>query len=149
MGKEDGPVVWRAPMATKMIQQFIGNVEWGPLDYLLIDLPPGTGDVQLTLSQQAALTGAIIVSTPQDVALGIAKKGLRMFQQVKVPILGIVENMSGYICNHCGEQSDIFEQGGAEKMAKELDVPLLAKIPLTADIMKKWRFWRANIGKQY
>ena len=136
MANDESPVVWRAPMAIKMIHRFIGNVEWGSLDYLLIDLPPGTGDVQLTLAQQAALTGAIIVSTPQDVALDIAKKGLRMFQKVKVPILGIVENMSGYICNHCGEQSDIFEQGGAEKMAKELGVPLLGKIPLIADIMK-------------
>src|SRR5205823_4239335 len=92
----DGPVVWRAPMAMKAIHQFLGNVQWGKLDYLLIDLPPGTGDVQLTLAQQARLAGAVIVTTPQEVALGIAKKGLEMFRQLNIPILGIIENMSGF-----------------------------------------------------
>lgn len=122
----ESPVIWRAPMAMKVVEQFIAKVEWGELDYLLVDLPPGTGDVQLTLAQQAALTGAVIVSTPQNVALEIAKKGLKMFQKVKVPILGVVENMSG----------EIFGDGGAEKMAKALKVPFLGKIPLDATILK-------------
>ena len=109
---DDTPVIWRAPMAMKMIQQFINSVMWGELDYLLIDLPPGTGDVQLTLAQQASLTGAVIVTTPQQVALGIAKKGLKMFEQVKVPIVGIIENMSGFTCSHCGELTEVFKGGG-------------------------------------
>ncbi len=132
---DGSPVVWRAPIATKMIQQFIGNVIWGELDYLLIDLPPGTGDVQLTLAQQAQLTGAIIVTTPQEVALGVARKGLKMFQQVNVPILGIIENMSGFICGHCGKETDIFGAGGGKKMADEQGVPFLGAIPLDQSIM--------------
>ena len=123
------PVVWRAPMAMKMISQFL-NVNWGELDYLFIDLPPGTGDVQITLSQQAHLTGAVIVSTPQQVALEITQKGLSMFQQVKVPIIGIVENMSGYSCPHCNEVSHVFKTGGGEEMANKLKVPFLGRIPL-------------------
>jgi ATP-binding protein involved in chromosome partitioning len=132
---DGSPVVWRAPIAMKMIQQFIGNVLWGELDYLLIDLPPGTGDVQLTLAQQAQLTGAIIVTTPQEVALGVARKGLKMFQQVNVPILGIIENMSGFICGHCGKETDIFGAGGGKKMADEQEVPFLGSIPLDQSIM--------------
>lgn len=132
---ENAPVVWRAPMAMKMIHQFLANVQWGQLDYLLIDLPPGTGDVQLTLAQQASLTGAVIVSTPQDVALSVAKKGLLMFQQVKVPILGIVENMSGFQCQHCGKETAVFKQAGAEQMASISGVPFLGRIPLDPEIM--------------
>ncbi len=132
---DDSPVVWRAPMAMKIIQQFIDNVDWGELDYLLIDLPPGTGDVQLTLAQQACLTGAVIVTTPQDVALGVARKGLKMFQQVNVPILGVVENMSGFICKHCGKTSEIFRVGGGRKMALEFGVPFLGAIPLDPEIV--------------
>ncbi len=132
----DGPVVWRAPMATKMIQQFIGGVMWGELDYLLIDLPPGTGDVQLTLAQQASLSGAVIVTTPQDVALGVARKGVRMFNQVNVPIIGVIENMSGFVCKHCGEMTPVFKQGGGKKMAQEFDVPFLGALPLDPDIMR-------------
>jgi ATP-binding protein involved in chromosome partitioning len=132
---EDGPVVWRAPMATKMIHQFLGGVNWGALDYLLIDLPPGTGDVQLTLAQQASLHGAVIVTTPQDVALGIAKKGMKMFQQVNVPILGIVENMSGFTCSHCGKATAIFKEGGGERMAKEAGVAFLGSVPIDPEIM--------------
>jgi ATP-binding protein involved in chromosome partitioning len=132
---DDAPVIWRAPIATKMIMQFIGAVEWGELDYLLIDLPPGTGDVQLTLAQQAALTGAVIVTTPQDVALGVAKKGLRMFNQVNVPVLGIIENMSGFTCAHCGEVTPIFKEGGGKQMAEDLQVPYLSAIPLDTTIM--------------
>jgi ATP-binding protein involved in chromosome partitioning len=131
----DGPVVWRAPMATKMIQQFLGGVKWGELDYLLIDLPPGTGDVQLTLAQQARLSGAIIVTTPQQVAVGIAKKGLRMFQNLNVPILGIVENMSSFHCEHCGNDTAIFKTGGGMSLAQELDLPFLGAIPLDPTLM--------------
>jgi ATP-binding protein involved in chromosome partitioning len=130
-----GPVIWRAPIAMKMIQQFIANVIWGELDYLLIDLPPGTGDVQLTLAQQAQLTGAIIVTTPQEIALGVARKGLKMFEQVNVPILGIIENMSGFICQHCGKETEIFGSGGGKRMADEMQVPYLGSIPLDPAIM--------------
>ncbi len=132
---DETPVIWRAPIAMKMIQQFIGSVTWGELDYLLIDLPPGTGDVQLTLAQQASLTGAIIVTTPQQVALGVAHKGLRMFQQVNVPIVGIIENMSGYTCEHCGKETAIFKEGGGKEMAEKLHVPYLGAIPLDTSIM--------------
>lgn len=132
---EDTPVIWRAPIAMKMIMQFIGAVEWGERDFLLIDLPPGTGDVQLTLAQQAALTGAVIVTTPQDVALGVAKKGLRMFEQVNVPVLGIIENMSGFTCKHCGKTTAIFKEGGGRAMAERLGVPFLSAIPLDPEIM--------------
>jgi ATP-binding protein involved in chromosome partitioning len=132
---DNSPVVWRAPMAMKMIQQFIANVLWGDLDYLLIDLPPGTGDVQLTLAQQAQLTGAVIVTTPQDVALTVARKGLKMFEQVNVPIIGIIENMSGFICQHCGQETAIFGSGGGAKMAEETEVHFLGSIPLDPQIM--------------
>ena len=131
---KDTPVIWRGPMATKLIQQFLGQVDWGELDYLLIDLPPGTGDVQLTLTQSAPLTGAVIVTTPQDVAVGVTMRGLRMFEQVQVPILGVVENMSGFICSHCGERTDIFSQGGGRKAAEDLGVPFLGEIPLDAAV---------------
>jgi len=133
---DDSPVIWRAPMAMKAIQQFLHQVDWGELDVLLLDLPPGTGDVQLTLAQQAPLSGAIIVSTPQDVALGIAKKGLHMFEQVNVPILGIVENMSGYTCEHCNQLTRLFKSGGAEKMAEELGASFLGRIPLDSDVLE-------------
>jgi ATP-binding protein involved in chromosome partitioning len=132
---EDTPVIWRAPMAMKMIMQFINSVVWGELDYLLIDLPPGTGDVQLTLAQQASLTGAVIVTTPQQVALGIAKKGLKMFEQVKVPIVGIIENMSGFTCSHCGEVTDVFKEGGGSQLAEALNLPFLGALPLDKEIM--------------
>lgn len=131
----DGPVIWRAPMAMKIIHQFISNVDWGKLDYLLIDLPPGTGDVQLTLAQQASLTGAVIVTTPQQVALGVASKGLKMFEQVNVPIIGVIENMSGFACKHCGKTTDIFKTGGGEALAKHSGVPFLGAIPLDPEIM--------------
>lgn len=132
----EGPVVWRAPMAMKIIHQFLGNVLWGELDCLLIDLPPGTGDVQLTLAQQASLTGAIIVTTPQEIALGVARKGLRMFEQVNVPILGIIENMSAFVCKHCGKETAIFGEGGGRTMAGTFNVPFLGSIPLDPEIMK-------------
>ena len=132
----EGPVVWRAPLAMKIIHQFLGNVLWGELDCLLIDLPPGTGDVQLTLAQQASLTGAIIVTTPQEIALGVARKGLKMFEQVNVPILGVIENMSAFVCKHCGKETAIFGEGGGKSMAGAFNVPFLGSIPLDPEIMK-------------
>jgi ATP-binding protein involved in chromosome partitioning len=132
----EGPVVWRAPIAMKIIHQFLGNVLWGELDCLLIDLPPGTGDVQLTLAQQASLTGAIIVTTPQEIALGVARKGLMMFEQVNVPILGVIENMGAFVCKHCGKETAIFGEGGGRMMATKFDVPFLGSIPLDPEIMK-------------
>jgi ATP-binding protein involved in chromosome partitioning len=124
------PVIWRGPMATKLIQQFLQQVDWGDLDYLLIDLPPGTGDVQLTLVQSAPLTGAVVVTTPQDVAVGITIRGLKMFEQVRVPILGMVENMSYFLCPHCHERTEVFRHGGGERAAAELGVPFLGSVPL-------------------
>ncbi len=135
LADDNTPVVWRAPMAMKMIHQFLANVTWGELDYLLVDLPPGTGDVQLTLAQQAQLSGAVIVTTPQDVALNVARKGLRMFEQVNVPIIGIVENMSGFVCGHCNKETAIFDQGGGKRMAEEIGVPFLGSLPLDPAIM--------------
>ena len=127
---EETPVVWRGPMVHGAIQQFFRDVEWGDLDYLLIDLPPGTGDVQLTLSQLVPLTGAITVTTPQEVALHDVRKGIMMFQKVNVPILGVIENMSYYLCSHCGERSEIFSFGGGERAAEKFDVPFLGRIPI-------------------
>ncbi len=132
---EDQPVIWRGPMASKMVQQFLENVLWGELDYLLIDLPPGSGDVQITLAQQASLTGAIIVTTPQQVALGVANKGLQMFRHVNVPILGIIENMSGFTCPHCGKNTPIFKEGGGEKLAATIGVGFLGGIPIDPELM--------------
>ena len=126
----DTPVIWRGPMATKMVQQFLSQVLWGELDFLIIDLPPGTGDVQLTLTQSAPLVGAVIVTTPQDVAVGVTLRGLRMFEQVQVPILGIVENMSTFACPHCGKTTEVFRHGGGKKAAEDLGVPFLGEIPL-------------------
>ncbi len=129
--ERDRAIIWRGPMVTKLIVEFIRNVEWGDLDYLVLDLPPGTGDVQLTLSQQLAMTGGVIVTTPQDVALADVKRGVRMFQQVNVPVLGVVENMSGHVCKKCGHETDVFGRGGGERMARELDIPYLGAIALT------------------
>jgi len=117
-------------MASKLVQQFLTAVEWGDLDYLLIDLPPGTGDIQLTLVQSAPLSGAVIVTTPQDVALKVAKRGIRMFMETNVPVLGVIENMSGYACPHCGKTSHIFPQGGVRSACSELDVPFLGSVPI-------------------
>jgi ATP-binding protein involved in chromosome partitioning len=126
------PTVWRGPMVAGAIQQFLRDVEWGTLDYLLIDLPPGTGDAQLTLAQSLPLAGAVIVMTPQDVAAQIASKAAAMFRQLKVPILGILENMSGFLCPHCGTRAAIFKQGGGRRASELLGVPLLGEIPLDA-----------------
>ncbi len=127
---DGAPVIWRGPMVSGAIQQFLQEVEWGALDYLLIDLPPGTGDAQLTLAQSLPLAGAVIVMTPQDLAMHIASKALAMFRQLQVPILGIIENMSGFVCPHCGTPSAIFGQGGARRASERLGVPLLGEIPL-------------------
>jgi len=127
-------VIWRGPMLHKMIQEFLGRVEWGELDYLVIDLPPGTGDVQLSLCQTIPLTGAVIVSTPQDMALEVASKAILMFRKLNVPILGIVENMSYYMCSHCGQRDDIFGHGGAREASARADMPFLGEIPLASAI---------------
>ena len=123
-------VIWRGPMASGAVKQFMSDVHWGELDYLIFDLPPGTGDIQLTLVQTIPLTGAVIVTTPQDVALADAKKGLVMFNKVNVPVLGIVENMSYFICSHCGQRENIFDSGGGKRTAEELNVPFLGEIPI-------------------
>ena len=127
-------VIWRGPMLHKMIQEFLGRVEWGELDYLVIDLPPGTGDVQLSLCQTIPLTGAVIVSTPQDLALEVASKAILMFRKLKAPILGIIENMSYYHCSHCGQRDDIFGHGGAREASEKTEIPFLGEIPLDAHI---------------
>jgi ATP-binding protein involved in chromosome partitioning len=128
--KEDEPVIWRGPMLHGAIRQFLGDVDWGRLDYLFIDMPPGTGDVQLTLSQIIPLTGAVLVTTPQDVALSDVRKAAAMFTKVRVPILGVVENMSFFECPHCGERSEIFSHGGAARFAGAIGAPCLGEIPL-------------------
>lgn len=130
----DQPVVWRGPRVMGATQQLLRDVAWGPLDVLIVDMPPGTGDVQLTMVQQAPLTGAVIVSTPQDLALIDARKGLAMFEKVNVPILGIVENMTSFLCPHCGGESHIFGHGGAEETANRLGCPFLGGIPLEMDV---------------
>jgi len=129
--ERDKPVIWRGPMVTKLVNEFLHNVEWGPLDFLVLDLPPGTGDVQLTLSQQLAMSGGVIVTTPQDVALADVRRGVRMFKQVNVPVLGVVENMSGWTCSSCGHEEDLFGRRGGEAMAAELGIPFLGAIPLS------------------
>ncbi len=131
----DTPVIWRGPMVVKAVEQMLGDVEWGPLDYLVVDLPPGTGDAQLTLSQKVPLSGVVIVSTPQDIALIDARKGLAMFKKVNVPVIGIVENMSTFVCPHCGEPTDVFKRGGAERTAKHLGCAFLGRIPLDPAIV--------------
>ncbi len=128
------PVIWRGPMIAKALNQFLRDVAWGDLDYLLIDLPPGTGDAQLTLSQSLALSGVVIVMTPQDVAMTIASKVLIMFRQMKVPILGIVENMSTFLCPACGGESQIFSHGGGRKASERLETPFLGEIPLDTEL---------------
>jgi len=126
----DMPMVWRGPMVHGALTQFLEQVEWGNLDYVIVDMPPGTGDAQLTLTQRAGLAGAVIVTTPQQVSLIDARKGLKMFEQVKVPVLGIVENMSYFVCDGCDKQHDIFRRGGGRATAQELGVPFLGEVPL-------------------
>jgi ATP-binding protein involved in chromosome partitioning len=130
----DRPVIWRGPMLHNVIQQFIRNVEWGELDYLIIDLPPGTGDVQLSLIQTTPLTGAIVVTTPSDVSLEDARKAVHMFRQVRVEILGMIENMSYLICPHCDKRVDVFSTGGGKRTAEEMEVHFLGELPLDPEV---------------
>jgi ATP-binding protein involved in chromosome partitioning len=132
--EEEQAVVWRGPMLVKMIDEFIANVEWGELDYMIVDLPPGTGDIQLSLCQKIALTGAVVVSTPQDVALKVAQKAISLFNSLKTPVLGLVENMSYYVCPHCNEKDYIFGNGGTKKAAARLELPFLGELPLSKKI---------------
>jgi ATP-binding protein involved in chromosome partitioning len=127
-------VIWRGPMASGAVKQFMSDVDWGDLDYLVFDLPPGTGDIVLTLVQTIPLTGAVIVTTPQDVALADVRKGLMMFTKVNVPLLGIIENMSFFLCSHCGQRENIFDNGGGKRTAEELSVPFLGEIPIDTNI---------------
>ena len=133
---DDTPVIWRGPMVMRAIEQLLADVEWGPLDYLIVDLPPGTGDAQLTISQKVPLSGAVIVTTPQDISLIDARKGLAMFQKVNVPVVGIIENMSTFVCPHCGETTDIFKRGGGERTSEVLGCTFLGAIPLDPEIVE-------------
>jgi len=126
----DQPMVWRGPMVTQALQQLLGQTNWKDLDYLVVDMPPGTGDIALTLAQQVPVTGAVVVTTPQDIALIDAKKGLKMFEKVGVPILGLVENMAVHVCSNCGHAEHIFGSGGAQKMAQQYGVEVLGSLPL-------------------
>lgn len=131
---KDEAAIWRGPMAAKALAQLLNETEWPELDYLVIDMPPGTGDIQLTLAQQVPVSGAVIVTTPQDLALADARKGAAMFSKVDVPVVGLVENMSYHICSHCGEKEHIFGSGGAEKMSQEYGLDLLAQVPLHINV---------------
>ena len=133
----DTPMVWRGPMVTQALEQLLKDTRWRELDYLVVDLPPGTGDIQLTLAQKVPVTGAVIVTTPQDIALIDARKGLKMFEKVGIPILGVVENMSYHLCPKCGHESHIFGTGGAERMSKEYGTELLGQMPLDESIQQQ------------
>jgi ATP-binding protein involved in chromosome partitioning len=134
---EDEAVVWRGPMATGALVQLLGETLWDRLDYLIVDMPPGTGDIQLTMAQRVPVSGALIVTTPQDIALQDAIKGLRMFQKVEIPVLGLVENMSIHICSNCGHQDAIFGEGGAERMSETYGLPVLGRLPLDGRIREE------------
>ncbi len=134
---EEQPMVWRGPMVTQALTQLLNDCHWGDLDYLVVDMPPGTGDIQLTLSQRVPISGAVIVTTPQDIALLDARKGLKMFEKVNVPVLGIVENMSTHICSQCGHEEHIFGAGGGARMAQQYNVDLLAELPLDIRIREQ------------
>jgi ATP-binding protein involved in chromosome partitioning len=137
MVEEDTPMIWRGPMVMSALMQMLRDVAWGEVDIMIIDMPPGTGDAQLTLAQQTPLSGAVIVSTPQDLALIDARKGLNMFKRVNVPVLGIVENMSYFMCGKCGERHEIFGHGGARAEAERLGVPFLGEVPLDANLRER------------
>jgi len=134
MVEDDQAMIWRGPMVSGAVMQLLNDVAWGELDYLVIDMPPGTGDIHLTLAQRVPITGAVVVTTPQDIALLDCKKGITMFNKVNVPTLGIVENMSAFVCPHCGETSHIFAEGGADRLAEQQKVEVLAHIPLDIEI---------------
>lgn len=131
---ETTPVIWRGPMLTKLVTEFLRNCDWGDLDVLVIDLPPGTGDVQLTLTQQVSLTGGVVVTTPQDVALADVRRSIAMFRQVQTPVLGVIENMSFHLCPGCGARAELFGHGGGAAMAREFGVPFLGEVPLTGAV---------------
>ena len=133
---DDTPVIWRGPIVGSVVKQFLEDVEWGELDYLIIDMPPGTGDAQLTLSQTAPLTAAVIVTTPSQLALVDAQKGLQMFRKVDVPVLGLIENMSHHVCGKCGHESQPFNQGGTDSLAEKVGVDILTRVPLDHDIQR-------------
>lgn len=136
IGNKESPVIWRGPLKMKAIQQFLEDVEWGELDFLIIDSPPGTGDEPLSIAQLIKdIDGVIVVTTPQEIALLDSRKAVNFAKQLKVPVLGIVENMSGFICPHCGKRTDLFKTGGGEKAAKEMNVPFLGKIPFEPEIV--------------
>ncbi len=134
LADERTPMVWRGPMATGALQQLLGQTDWGRLDYLIVDMPPGTGDIQLTLSQKAPLSGAVIVTTPQDIALLDARKAIEMFAKVEVPVLGIIENMSYFACPGCGQETPVFDTGGGARVAEEYATPMLGALPLAPAI---------------
>jgi ATP-binding protein involved in chromosome partitioning len=134
---EDTPMIWRGPMVTQALQQLLNDTRWDDLDYLVIDLPPGTGDIQLTLAQRVPVSGAVIVTTPQDIATLDARKALQMFAKVEVPVLGIVENMAVHVCSNCGHSEHVFGAGGGERMAAQYDVPLLGALPLDIRIREQ------------
>lgn len=135
--EQDNPMVWRGPMVTSALEQLLRQTNWRDLDYLIVDMPPGTGDIQLTLAQRVPVTGAVIVTTPQDIALLDARKGLKMFEKVGVPILGVVENMSIHICSHCGQAEHIFGAGGGERICEQYGVPFLGSLPLDIGIREQ------------
>jgi ATP-binding protein involved in chromosome partitioning len=132
----DRPLIWRGPMLHQMIRQFIQQVDWGKLDYLVVDLPPGTGDVVISLVQTVPITGAVVVTTPSDVSLQDGRKAIEMFRQVKVEVLGLIENMSTFHCPHCGKEVDVFSTGGGERMAKQFGIPLLGQVELDPNVRK-------------
>jgi ATP-binding protein involved in chromosome partitioning len=133
----DTPMVWRGPMVTQALEQLLTETRWRDLDYLVVDLPPGTGDIQLTLAQKVPVTGAVIVTTPQDIALLDARKGIEMFRKVDIPVLGVVENMATFCCPNCGHETPIFGAGGGDRIAREFDTPLLARLPLDLKIREE------------
>ncbi len=135
--EEDAPMIWRGPMVTQALHQLLFDTAWDGLDFLVIDLPPGTGDVQLSLAQRIPLSGAVIVTTPQEIAQTVARKGLKMFQKVSVPVLGVIENMSTHICSKCGHEEDVFGVGGADKLAAQESVPVLGRLPLDMNIRER------------
>ena len=136
LADDSTPVVWRGPLLAQAVQQFLSQVEWGELDFLFLDLPPGTGDIPLTLAQSIPMTGSVVVCTPQDVALMDARRAIKMYEQLNVACLGIIENMSYYLCPKCGHRDEVFDHGGAEGAAKELGVPFLGGIPLNTDLRR-------------
>ena len=146
--EEETPMVWRGPMVTQALEQLLRDTRWRNVDYLVIDLPPGTGDTQLTLSQKVPVSGAIIVTTPQDIALLDARKGLRMFEKVEVPVLGIVENMSIHICSKCGHEEHIFGEGGGKRMATQYDIPFLGSLPLDIRIREETDNGRPTVAAE-